>query len=95
LPALGRSAQAAVGEIAVYVGGERLVLEVPPVVVNDRTFVPMRAILEALGASVEWEPSTQTVTANRRGLVLVLAIGSGTALVDGSCVPLDAPARMV
>ncbi len=95
LPALGRSAQAAVGEIAVYVGGERLALEVPPVVVDDRTFVPMRAILEALGASVEWEPSTQTVTANRQGLVLVLAIGSGTALVDGSCVPLDAPARMV
>ena len=33
-----------------------------PIIVNDRTMLPLRAVLEALGAQVEWDAQTSTVT---------------------------------
>ena len=39
-----------------------VVLDVPPMIVNDRTLVPpLRAIAEATGADVDWVADTQTV----------------------------------
>jgi len=37
-------------------------LDVPPTIVNNRTLVPLRAVSEALGADVEWDEDTRTVT---------------------------------
>lgn len=37
-------------------------LDVPAMIINDRTMVPARAVSEALGASVSWDGSTNTVT---------------------------------
>ena len=41
------------GEITVFIDGEQVLFDVPPQTINDRTMVPMRAIFEALGATVE------------------------------------------
>ena len=35
--------------------------ETPPVIVNDRTLVPVRFIAESLGATIDWNGATQTV----------------------------------
>ncbi|MDR2183648.1 MAG: copper amine oxidase N-terminal domain-containing protein [Clostridiales bacterium] len=35
-------------------------LDVPPMLVNDRAMVPLRAIVEALDAEVEWNQETRT-----------------------------------
>jgi len=43
------------------VGMLEYVMDSPPVIVNDRTLVPVRAISEALGAEVDWDPETFTV----------------------------------
>jgi hypothetical protein len=46
----------------IITGEEKIVkLDSPPVIVNDRTLVPVRAISEALGANVEWLEDTATV----------------------------------
>lgn len=37
-------------------------LAAPPIIYNDRTLVPLRAVSEAAGADVGWDPSTRTVT---------------------------------
>ncbi|MCL2351428.1 MAG: stalk domain-containing protein [Firmicutes bacterium] len=37
-------------------------MDSPPVIVNERTLIPLRAISEALEAQVEWDGSTMTVT---------------------------------
>jgi len=39
----------------------RVELDVPPLLVDDRTLVPVRAISEGLGANVEWIDETRTV----------------------------------
>lgn len=37
-------------------------LDVPPQIINDRTLVPLRAISESVGATVEWNGSTQKIS---------------------------------
>lgn len=36
-------------------------LDVPPVLVNDRTYVPVRALMEGFGFDVDWDEKTLTV----------------------------------
>ena len=45
----------------VYINGETKTLDVPPMVVNDRTLVPVRFVAEAFGANVNWDEGTRTV----------------------------------
>ena len=40
-------------------------IDVPPMLIDGRTMVPVRVVSEALGADVEWNGSTRTVTVNR------------------------------
>ncbi len=53
-----------IGSRTAYVDGRQILLEVPPKIVNDRTFVPLRFVSEAVGAAVEWEPLTRTIYIN-------------------------------
>ncbi|HOI24290.1 MAG TPA: ABC transporter substrate-binding protein [Caldisericia bacterium] len=41
---------------------KEIILDVPPLIRNARSFVPIRFISETFGAKVEWEASTQTIT---------------------------------
>ncbi len=49
--------------VADVLSGEnkKILLDVPPMMVGDRTLVPVRAISESLGINVEWVEETQTV----------------------------------
>jgi len=49
-------------EIAVYLDGERLEFDVPPMIIDGRTMVPMRVIFEALGLTIQWRPNAQIIT---------------------------------
>lgn len=44
-----------------YVNDEKTALDVPALLVDNRTYVPVRFIVEALGAQVEWVASERTV----------------------------------
>lgn len=44
-----------------YVNDKSVNLETPPIIYNDFTLVPLRAVSEAAGANVEWEEETRTV----------------------------------
>ena len=78
----------------VYIDGTLLQLEVAPLLEDGRTFLPMRAIFEALGADVQWNGATQTVTAKKGTMTLTMQIGSSTAQKNGSSVILEAPAMI-
>ncbi|NHN28553.1 copper amine oxidase N-terminal domain-containing protein [Paenibacillus agricola] len=66
-----------------------------PVNVDGRTMVPLRAIFEALGAKVEWDGATQTITATKDDTKITLAINSNEAWVNGKMVMLDVPAKLI
>ncbi len=83
------------GEISVELNGEKLSFDTAPMLINDRTMVPMRKIFESLGAAVDWDEATQTVTATRGGTVIRLQIGSERMTVGGSEKNLDAPPQLI
>ena len=66
-------------DIRVFVNNKQLNFDQPPYIENDRAFVPMRAVFEALGASVKWDESTKSIEARRDNLVIRLTVGSATA----------------
>ena len=50
--------------ISVQLNGEMVPFtDVVPEVVDQRTFLPFRAVLEAMGAEVDYDAATSTVTA--------------------------------
>ena len=83
----------------IYVDGEHLVADVEPFIEEDRTMVPMRAIFEAVGASVTWDQDTQTVISIKNDEatqnVVVLQIGNTSAFVNSESVALDVPAKVI
>jgi lysozyme len=51
-----------IGNRTAVVNGEAVVLDVPAAIMNGRTMLPVRFVSEHLGAEVQWEESTRTVT---------------------------------
>jgi hypothetical protein len=52
---------------SVVVNGTRLQSDVPGIIVQGRTMLPVRAIADAIGAEVDWNPDTYTVTLTTPG----------------------------
>lgn len=74
---------------------ELVAFDVSPTMENNRVFVPMRAIFEALGATVDWDNDTQTVTAKKDSTEISLKIGSSILCKNGEEIALDVPAKIV
>lgn len=82
--------------LTVTVNGEKLALEGPTAakVENGRLMVPVRALAEALGCEVTWEPYTnQVVVAKGGNEVYRFRIGDGQAARGDVTVGLVAPAE--
>lgn len=69
--------------IMVYVEGEELESDVPPTAIDGRIMVPMRAIFEELGATVEWDQETKTITGKKGETVVIMHLDDKNVLVDG------------
>ncbi|MDI3481878.1 MAG: hypothetical protein PWQ97_1533 [Tepidanaerobacteraceae bacterium] len=78
--------------ISVFVNGDELKFDVPPVIKEGRVLIPVKAVVSALGAEVKWDPETKTVTITKDGKTIILQLESKTAIVDGQEVELDVPA---
>lgn len=60
-----------------------------PVIVNDRTLLPVRAVVEQMGGTVDWNGETQEVTLIYGEDEIKLTIGSTEALLNGEKQTLD------
>lgn len=86
----------AAADIGVEVNGRPVAFgAVAPQRVNGRVLIPLRAVVEALGAEVQWNAATQTVRGSKGDREFSLPIGSRSAQVNGSTVNLDVPAQMI
>ena len=65
----------------------------PPVNAGGRLLVPLRAIFEALGATVNY--NSGVIRANRGSTNLELSLGSDQAIINGQRSTLDVPAQAV
>lgn len=60
-----------------------------PYIANDRTYVPFRALGEALGAEVVWDNDARTVTYTLGSTEVVMTIGEKTYTVNGDERTMD------
>lgn len=85
---------AGAAQVKVLVDGKDVALDVRPVIENGRTLVPLRGIFEKMGATVNWDSKTKTVTAVKGSKKIKLVIGSKVATKNNETVKLDVPAAV-
>jgi hypothetical protein len=79
----------------VILDGKNLSFDVPPMIEDGRTLVPLRAIFEAMGATVSWDDNTKTATAVKGNTEVILKIGSLEPTINGTVQKLDVPGKIV
>lgn len=68
------------GSLKIIIDGEELISEQKPILIENSTYFPLRAICEALGAQVDWNAETGAVTLTRQvELVTSFSAAAGPA----------------
>ncbi len=75
--------------ISLDIDGKAISCDTPPQIIDGRTMVPVRAIFEGVGASVDWNSEDKTITGKLGPVNVIMTIDSDTALVNGSPVQMD------
>ena len=57
-----------VGSATFTVNGANRILDVPAQIINDRTMLPIRAVVESVGYFVDWDATTRTVIIDTAGV---------------------------
>ncbi|MGE5328307.1 MAG: N-acetylmuramoyl-L-alanine amidase [Deltaproteobacteria bacterium] len=81
--------------VSLIVNNKILKPKVPPVVLNQTTLVPARAVFEEMGAKVFWKQSTKQVTIKSTKNTIVLVVNSDAAVVNGKKEKLTIPAKVI
>lgn len=70
-------------DIKVLINGEEVKFKGKgPVIVVNRVLVPLRGVLEKIGAQISWDPDTLKLTAVRANRKVELWVGSRHAMVN-------------
>lgn len=69
--------------------------DVSPIIINDRTMVPVRVISESFGCTVDWNDATRTITINDGVMNVVITVDSTAAYINGVEYTLDVPPQIV
>ncbi len=79
-------ASAVENEVTVTLNGHRVVFDVPARIIGDRTMVPIRQLLEALGATIEWNGELREVITKRGEDTLRFRIGQPELYKNGELI---------
>jgi hypothetical protein len=61
---------------------------------NGTVLIPLRSMFEQMGASVSYDPSSQTVTVTKAGAEVQVTVGRPVVVINGESRPLDVPPIM-
>lgn len=70
-------------------------LQVAPYIKNGRVMLPIRAVAEALGLTVQWNPATKTATFSDATKTAAVVIGAEVIYVNGTPIKLSAKAELI
>jgi hypothetical protein len=60
-----------------------------PIVINGRTMVPIRAVIEAMSGTVGWDAGTQKITLAAGGYTVEMWLNRKDLIVDGAPKEMD------
>jgi hypothetical protein len=78
-----------IGSSVMNQDGMSVAIDVPPQIVQGRTFLPIKWVAEPLGASVVWSAAERKVTIVLGTATVELWIGRSSARVNGTTVAID------
>ncbi len=78
-----------IGNKIIYVNDSSYEMDVSPQIIEGRTYLPIRYILEPIGGTVEWNGNEKKVTIKHKSNIIELWIGKNTARVNGVNTPID------
>ncbi|HML38816.1 MAG TPA: N-acetylmuramoyl-L-alanine amidase family protein [Bacillota bacterium] len=81
--------------VLLQVDGKKVEGDVPPVIIKEKTLIPVRAVFEDMGADVTWYEDARLVEIRMGSSNVQLTIDSSTALVDGTPKTMDVPAMII
>ncbi|HOV79170.1 MAG TPA: copper amine oxidase N-terminal domain-containing protein [Bacillota bacterium] len=87
-----------IGDTKYTVNGVEKTMDVAPYLKNDRTYMPVRYVAEALGVSsdnIMWNQADQTVVLIKGDRVVKLTIGSTTMYINGVAFNMDVAPELV
>ena len=66
-----------------------------PIILNSRTLLPVRAVVEEIGGTVTWDGETQKVTLTHSKNTIELVIGNTVATLNGNANTLDVAPQII
>lgn len=66
-----------------------------PVIINGRTFLPIRAIIDELGGNIDWNSIEKKVVVRLNNKRIDLIINNDIAFIDGKRVPIGATPMII
>lgn len=92
----GKNHNYSAGAVNIVVDGEEITgLDMPPVILNERTLIPARAVFEAVGANVDWNGNARQVYVSDDENVVVLTIDNKTAYKNGNAINMDVAPKII
>jgi len=82
-------------QIKLYINGQQVKSDAPPLIIKNRTMVPLRIISENLGASVDWQANNKPIYIKMEGHTISLQVGKMTATIDGTKKTLDVTPQLI
>ncbi len=93
IPAAGA---ASIVKVDVYRNGEKLRTNDTPRIINDTTYVPLRAVCELFGAdSISWDEKTKTAHIRARGIDIYATMGNTYIVANGRYFASNEPIKNI
>ncbi|MTV48376.1 AMIN domain-containing protein [Heliobacillus mobilis] len=86
---------AAQPNLSVVVNGNPINSDVQPVIRNDRVLVPIRAVSESLGGTVNWYSETKTAVVTKGSTVIQMTVDSKEIVGTFGRKEIDVPAKLM
>ncbi|MBQ4526721.1 MAG: N-acetylmuramoyl-L-alanine amidase [Clostridia bacterium] len=82
-------------KITLMINGKRIESDVSPLIVNNRTLVPVRTLFTTFGADVVWNDLFRQVVVTTDNTVMIFTVDSKIAYVNGLSKTLDSPVTII
>ncbi|OGX68633.1 MAG: hypothetical protein A2189_08610 [Paenibacillus sp. RIFOXYA1_FULL_44_5] len=83
------------GPITLFLNGSKLASDVPPVIVQQNTMVPVQVVASGLGAAVNWNNDKREVTVVNGSTHLQMFIDNPDVMVNDKTVHLSVPPTII
>lgn len=83
------------GSPYMYANGKVIEMAGVPIVKDERTLAPLRAVSEALGFSVTWNEEQRCADISSSGRTVTITEGSRTIYINGGAIQMDVSAEII